>query len=421
MKAFALILSLYFICSGLSAQDRCHYHAANGFDTQIGQAFLRHFEEKLDRFLIQASTLRTQYPTYQIPVVVHVIHNGEAIGEGANIAREQIESQIAVLNEDFGQGTSSQAPIRDDFLPLAASAHIQFVLAPTDPQGIPLEEAGVHRYDGRQATWTRAEINEILKPATIFDPYRYLNIWTVAFDNPNYIGEAQWPQIGLIGLSDERPDQTDGIMIGYQYFGSRDKYPEGNYADSSFDLGRSATHEVGHWLGLRHTFENCDRGDYVADTPPQRGASRGCPDHQKHSCGTLDMWENFMDYTDDACMRWFTHGQVARMRAVLEMDSMRNSVIRKGEITLSSPENLINLYPNPTDGILYLDLTLTPEPEYVHLTLFAPTGQKIWRARPDRDGVTAIDFTSYEKGIYLLRYQRDSDGFTFCKKIMVRE
>jgi hypothetical protein len=149
------------------------------------------------------------------------------------------------------------------------------------------------------------------------------------FVSRNLLGYAQFPDgSGLAGLEDSYGTaQTDGIVIGYKYFGSSDK---GDFPVllAPFDLGRTTTHEVGHWLGLRHIWGDgdCSVDDFCGDTPNASEPSYGCPVN-KTSCGSLDMVENYMDYTDDICMNSFTPDQAERMHTVLKTSPRRAELV----------------------------------------------------------------------------------------------
>ncbi|MDT0605954.1 zinc metalloprotease [Croceitalea rosinachiae] len=265
---------------------------------------------------------------YRIPVIVHVVHNGEEVGNGPNISQAQVQSQIEVLNEDFRRISGTNGFNSD-----GVDTEIEFYLATTDPNGNVLAEPGIDRYDGGRIIWPTGlstSVDSQLKPATIWDPNRYFNIWTVNFGGfvgRNLLGYAQFPSnSGLMGLNeDEGSAQTDGIVVGYKYFGSGEK---GNFPDlnETYNLGRTATHEVGHWIGLRHIWGDgdCTVDDFCDDTPISDEPNYSCETHV--SCGTQDMIENYMDYTEDQCMSIFTQDQKDRMIQVLENSPRRNTL-----------------------------------------------------------------------------------------------
>ncbi|MTI31079.1 choice-of-anchor D domain-containing protein [Xanthovirga aplysinae] len=280
-----------------------------------------------------------------LPVVVHVVHDDELLGEGANISYEQILSQIEVLNEDFRKMTGTPG-FNDN--PVGADIRIEFELAVVDPKGIVLEEKGVDRVNlkdlGYSGQPSRDQVDPLIKTVTYWDPFNYLNIWVVDIapsGGSQTLGYAQFPTIsGLPGLDNlglPTGMETDGVVLIPSVFGSNDK---GNFdLWPGKDKGRTATHEVGHYLGLRHIWGDgdCDADDYCEDTPLQDGYTANC--EQTFSCGSQDMIENYMDYTDDVCMNIFTQDQKDRIWAVME-----NSPRRK---------ELLNSY------------ALTPEPEFV--------------------------------------------------------
>jgi hypothetical protein len=261
-----------------------------------------------------------------IPVVVHVIHNGNIIGAEENIFDEQVISQIQVLNEDFRKKSGTPGFNTN---PVGADVEIEFALAKRDPSGI--LSNGINRVDLGQESWSTDEINSFVKPQTQWDPEKYLNIWVVKFTGNNLLGYAQFPNAsGLPGINpDEGPANTDGVVIGYAFFGSSSYFPGGTYL-ANYDKGRTASHEVGHWLGLRHIWGDgdCTVDDFCADTPNAGKENEGCPvgvDSCPLSTG-LDMVENYMDYTNDACMNIFTADQKARMITVMNNSIRRASL-----------------------------------------------------------------------------------------------
>ena len=261
-------------------------------------------------------------PVYQIPVVVHVVHQDEPVGEGRNISMEQIEDQIRILNEDFRRQNPDTVNTQPIFRPVAADVGVEFVLARQDPDGLPTN--GVVRVVGAQDSYSISEGAE-LGALSQWNPENYFNIWVTRISGGK-LGFAQLPISDLLpGLESASFNSlTDGIVVDYLSFGSvgslRDRY----------NGGRTATHEVGHYLGLRHIWgdtNNCNGEDFVEDTPPQENSYSICPSDEAFSCDSPDMYDNYMDLTDDACMNLFTEGQAFRMRVVLENSPRRASLL----------------------------------------------------------------------------------------------
>jgi hypothetical protein len=262
---------------------------------------------------------------YTIPVVFHVIHSGEDIGTGSNISEERIISQINTLNNDFRRMNEDASDTPSEFLPLAADTEIEFALAKRDPEGLPTD--GIVRILGNQNEYG---INEAASIASLshWPSDEYLNIWVV--DMPEYLGFAQFPLAniqGLHGLQDINYE-TDGVYVDFSFVGDNLIGLEGGETYQS--LGRTVTHEVGHWLGLRHIWGDggCGLDDYCNDTPSQDGATYDCPaEGSLTSCEETTMFQNYMDYTDDECMNLFTICQSDRMRTILESSPRRFALL----------------------------------------------------------------------------------------------
>lgn len=275
----------------------------------------------------KSKTARTQ-EVIRIPVVVHIIHAGESIGVGRNISDQQVFSQIDVLNEDFRRTNADAANTPAVFEPVASDIEIEFVLAQRDPEG--LATNGINRVNGNQLTWFLAD-NYTLKTLSNWPSEDYLNIWVTALGD-GFLGYAQFPVSDIGGLETASASAiTDGIVVDYLAFGSVAK-DENAVLDSRYDLGRTTTHEVGHYLGLRHIWGDggCGVDDFCADTPRASNDNNGlgnCSFPGPSTCGSDDMFQNYMDFTNDVCMNLFTEDQKTRMRTVIDNSPRRASLI----------------------------------------------------------------------------------------------
>ncbi|MBP6759196.1 MAG: zinc metalloprotease, partial [Flavobacterium sp.] len=265
---------------------------------------------------------KTAATVITIPVVVHVIYDGQAIGVAPNISDAQVQSQITVLNQDFRKMLGTPGYNSN---PGGADVEIQFELAKQDPSGNPTN--GIDRVSLCEPTWSDIDIETTLKPSTIWDPTKYLNIWSLKFTDNTLLGYAQFPDASsLPGLDPKSGNSnTDGVVASYNAFGSK-AYDDGSFIlDETYNKGRTMTHEVGHWLGLIHIWGDATCGtDYCADTPVHHDSNYGCPKIVNCDANGNEMVENYMDYTDDACMNIFTQNQKDRILTV-----MNNSPRRK--------------------------------------------------------------------------------------------
>ena len=288
-----------------------------------------------------------------IPVVIHIIHNGEPVGTAPNITDAQAMSQITVMNEDYRRLMGSRGY---NTHPDGADVEIEFCLASVDPDGNPTN--GIDRQNLGQSSWSTADINSTVKPNTIWDPTKYMNMWTVNFSDSTLLGYAQFPNnSGLSGLNANNGGaNTDGVVANYNAFGSMD-HDDGTFImNATYQYGRTMTHEVGHFLGLRHTWgdnwsqgdpddASCGVDDFCNDTPNSGRPQFGCPTGAD-TCpgGAVDMIENYMDYTNDDCMNIFTQDQKDRILVV-----MQNSPRRVELVTSSTCSGFtMELNGNPT-------------------------------------------------------------------------
>lgn len=237
--------------------------------------------------------------TLTIPVVVNVIYSNA----NENISNAQIQSQIDVLNRDFSATNTDIGLVPSAFTSAVSNFEIQFTLS------------SIVRKSSNKTSWGTRDAMKSSKKGGInpTSPSTTLNLWVCNIGG-GILGYAQFPGGSLA---------TDGVVIGPQYFGNT------GYVAAPYDKGRTATHEVGHWLNLRHIWGDASCGnDQVADTPTQQTANYGCPTFPHVTCSNGpngDMFMNYMDYTNDLCMYMFSAGQKLRSRAIFAVGGARAS------------------------------------------------------------------------------------------------
>lgn len=308
------VLLLFFVVSLQAQQRNCAAHDVllqqlkdNPEMQQMRDAIEQHTET-----FIQSGGARDRV-VVTIPVVVHVVWNTAA----ENLSDAAILSQIDVLNADFRRLNADAPNTPSYFQGVAADCEINFCMAQRDPNGN--ATTGIVR---RQTTVTSFSTNNNVKynstgGSNAWPRDQYLNIWVCDLGS-GLLGYAQFPG---------GPAATDGVVCDYAYFGTIG-------SSAPFNLGRTATHEVGHWLNCYHIWgddgTSCTGTDQVSDTPNQADENYGCPTGSVVSCSNGpngDMYMNYMDYTDDACMNLFTTGQKNRMQALFAGGGARAALL----------------------------------------------------------------------------------------------
>jgi hypothetical protein len=250
-------------------------------------------EEECRRAISEGVAQRVWRQLITLPVVVHVVYRTDE----ENIPDEQVTTQIEVLNDDYRARNADKDSVPDPWKSLVADPNIEFELkeitrTPTARDSFGTNDTIKRSSDGGVDPWPTDE---------------YLNVWVCNLGG-GLLGYAQFPG---------GPAETDGVVILYTAFGTT------GAASEPFNLGRTATHEVGHWLNLRHIWgdrTDCSGTDEVSDTARAQMPNYGKPDWPHITCNNGpngDMFMNYMDYVDDAAMFMFTHGQAARMNATL--------------------------------------------------------------------------------------------------------
>lgn len=268
-----------------------------------------------DIFLQQLNVYHDQHqirPRSQkwMQVVVHIV-----TPDPQSISIAQVVQQIDVLNNDFAKMGENILKLNDEFESLATDTEIRFCLASTDPDGNPTNGITYTITDQENIALER-DMNgryvlyyDQLGGKTGWDPERYINIWVAEFGN-GILGYASLPGTAPY------PEET-GLVIDPNNFGAFGNGQPYN------DRGHTLTHEMGHYFGLLHIWgdddDSCSDSDEVEDTPNAQGPYLGCPAGVQTSCGVSNMYENFMDLTDDRCLAAFTHGQAMRMHATIDL------------------------------------------------------------------------------------------------------
>ena len=393
---------------------------------------------------------KKELSTITIPVVVHVVHKNTHANPGtaSNISVAQIEDQIRILNEDFSKTNPEfPSPPRATFNSIAGNADIKFCLAATDPNGNTTN--GITRTSTTKSSFDYAtESNDMKLNSTGgkdgWDPSRYLNIWVCNLSGGGVLGYAYLPGLLAFGSNQQ---WKDGLVVDFQYFGTT----TGTTGD-----GRTATHEIGHYLGLNHTFSEqssgwgsdpctdsqgniqcCDNDiANVDDTPaalyisswgtdgpyfgPVTGSTNNntCNDinfQNAFNTNVIDMDENYMSYAANTWM--FTNGQVNTMHDVLNRSELNYG--RSGLKNSTVPTNCtgiisgsinteiekINIYPNPTKDIIYVKSN--SKIKLVCITNIV--GKEIFNINNVNE---YIDLTALGDGIYIINIHTDSGVYS---------
>lgn len=263
------------------------------FDAKYNNESLRLSEQRIQEGLLN---LDRTHDIKTIPVVVHVFHEGGS----ENISDAQVQSAIQVLNEDFGKlpGTNGDGA--------GVDTEVRFKLAKIDPNGNCTN--GIVRINSSLTNHKTYE-RPLLKQVSFWDNTKYLNIYIVKSIPGGTLGYSSFPGA---------PADEDGLVVRHNYFGT--------IGSASGSLGRTGTHEVGHWIGIYHTFNNgcgtdvCADGDYVCDTPPVSSPNYTCATSNSCSNDSPDVNDqiaNYMDYTPESCSDMFSQGQADRMLSTL--------------------------------------------------------------------------------------------------------
>lgn len=403
---FQILNSLLFIVIGfsLSAQDKCRSFEYQQQEINNNPK-LYHRLQAVEKFINtnnQSESFRTESSVYgqpviiKIPVIVHIIYNKIA----ENVSDAQIKAQIAALNRDFRKKNADTSKIPASFKQFAADCEIEFVLATMDSKG--RSTTGIiHKYSPVSSWGMDDKIkfsSEMGDDA--WDANSYLNIWVGNIKN--LLGYSS-----VVGGAPEK----DGIVLNPSSLGT---------AEAG---GRTAVHEVGHWLGLRHLWGDADCGDdMVDDTPKQRSYTVGCPTAIRSTCGnttTGDMYNNYMDFTSDACLNMFTLGQKARMRKLFDAAGIRHSILNSKGLNISTIEQIalpermptwrkVKSFPNPATNTVNVNLEYDARWIGKEMVIVNMMGTVVMK-QIITNTVQKIDISKLNPGVYFIKAEKEGE------------
>ena len=431
LKSFLFIALISPLYIHSQSWEKCGFNLATskmelkhpGYQTQIDNVLKRNLENKSD------NKLRLSQTILRIPVVVHVVYENAT----ENLDDSLIYNQIEVLNEDFRRLNSDAVNTRSEFLDVAADTYIEFELASTDPDGNPTN--GITRTETTETSFMDFSLTFDLMKKTAtggidaWPTNKYLNIWVCDLA-VNFAGQSipalygyAYPPSGLSnwpGPSQTPTDTTlEGVVIHYQGFGRNNPYGFQIVGADTMrtDRGRTATHEVGHYLGLRHVWGDgpCNEDDFMDDTPKMAGQSNFDCDTTINSCvDTLidlpDMIENFMDYSAESCQNAFTQDQANLMYNVLlnERSGLPTPIYPAS--TNQTKLKTWKIYPNPAHKHIFI------EGEAKSIELFELNGKLI---RNITNYSNPIDISLLANGIYIMKLTDKNENQIFTKLISI--
>ena len=412
MRTLFVVVLLGFLHASVFSQRTCSsfQYFENELSNNPGlQARIDFLEEKIKRENSRLS-LRPQgnEPIIIIPVVVHILYNQTL----ENISEERVYSQLKVLNETYRRLNADTINTPKIFSGLAADCRIEFRLATSDPKR--RATSGIVRKYTPVKIWSADDKMKYSAEAgdDAWDATQYLNIWICNMGR--VAGYSSFPG---------GPADKDGIVLSTNVVGIN--------TTTGYEMGKTAVHEVGHWLGLRHIWGDAFCGDDgVDDTPKQNTFTPGCPTGVRKSCSTNsggDMYMNYMDLTLDACTNLFTEGQKQKMRASFENGGGRASLLKSSGLKPPLFSELIldagfpkwsqpQLFPNPAFNDLTLDLSYDIRWIGKTIRISNLNGQVVVR-QTITSNVMTIDINSLRPGLYFLDGKKE-DGACIRHKFM---
>jgi hypothetical protein len=378
------------------------------------QATFNSIEQQIANVSGRVARDTTSNELISIPVVIHVIYNTA----DQNISDAQILTQIAALNNDFAYQNADKVNTPAAFKNLAADIRIKFCLAQVDAKGN--RTTGIIRINTKVSSFSADDAMKFSLQGgdNAWDSKKYLNIWVCNLSGRS-LGYATTPGSEF---------DKDGVVIAFDAFGTK------GTLRPTFNKGRTATHEIGHWLGLKHLWGDAVCGDdMVDDTPNQKSYNYGAPSFPKMSpCSPNangDMFMNYMDFSDDATMNMFTIGQKRRMRANFAKDGFRNSfltsfacdsnlvqaaalpVVAPVKPTVTATVASFKVYPNPVQSVINIEAAAGTFTTAKTIRIFNTTGINVMTTQLAK---TTASFTlsTLPAGFYIIKIGEGATEFT---------
>lgn len=429
---------LFFVVSALQTnlvlgQYHNHFYCGHELHMESNEQLYPGYRQRVADYFNFIQEQIKRYPeaarsneTLKIPVVVHVVWKNEE----ENLSDEMIKSQIDVLNEDFRLLNPNRDSIRGQFKQRQADSGIEFELAMVKRvktnANFNLSLTGLVDNVKRTANGgSKAE-----------DPKKFLNIWVCKIQPIPLIGGQilgyAYPPAGLSnwpdGVAAPSPE-LDGVVIDFRSFGKNNPHPVVVNGVTLYSEGRTATHEVGHYLGLRHVWGDggvifgglsCNEDDGIADTPNQGRQSPFDCNKTQNTCkdGTddePDMIENYMDYSDQLCQCAFTKGQIEHMRMVIL--TKRSGLLSNSQDIVVSQDKII-ISPNPAGNFITIRHSLHSKDESVQVKISDMHGIQVYAGMTGGGTVHTLDISGLMQGMYILEI---TDGDKIVSTRFVRQ
>lgn len=402
MKRFILGGAALFCMGFLFGQKECGSFEYQKQLTQADPSILV-YQKSIEDFMrvhTPSSARTQQMKIITIPVIVHILYHFP----GENISDDVVRSQLNALNRDFRKQNADTTKIPSVFKSFAADCDIEFRLATVDPEGRSTPGI-IHKYTPVTKWIADDKIKSSLEMGDDpWDSRNYLNIWVGTLER-------------LIGYSSipGDPVNKDGLVISNGALGISNS--------GIYSQGRTAVHEIGHWLGLRHLWGDADCGDDgIADTPKQQTFTNGCPAAVRISCNNGpngDMYMDYMDFTNDDCMVMFTEGQKEKMWSLFDPGGPRYSILSSNGLGLPTSEEIplpnddprwlhVKIYPNPAHANLTVNMEFDTRWVGKQLIVLNVSGQVVIK-KIISSKTQEVDISGLKPGVYFLTAERSGD------------